>query len=115
MPDFSRDQERQSFRSLFNVFEVVRDQDSDMSISQATVFFWVCLNEGRTQADLRQSLGMPSSTASRSLAALSKMHRLGKEGLDLIEWVECATDRRQKELYLTRKGTALRNRLVSLV
>ena len=115
MPEFSSDQERQTFRSLFNVFEVMRDQDADMSISQATVFFWVCLNEGRTQADLRQNLGMPSSTASRSLAALSKVHRLGKAGLDLIEWTESVTDRRQKELYLTRKGIALRNRLVSFI
>lgn len=113
MPEFSSDQERQSFRNIFNLFEVMRMQNADMSVSQATVFLWVCLNEGRTQADLRQSLGMPSSTASRSLAALSKVHSLGKAGLDLIEWVESPTDRRQKQLYLTRKGIALRNRLVS--
>ncbi|WP_294608287.1 MarR family winged helix-turn-helix transcriptional regulator [uncultured Roseovarius sp.] len=73
-------------------------------IEVTAVLAWVALNEGKTQKQLRDSLGMASSTSSRNLAALSKVHRLGKPGLELIEWHESLEDRRQKLLYLSPKG-----------
>lgn len=104
---------RRALRSLLAALSCVRELDPDVPATQVTCFLWVALNEGRTQVDLRQSLGLPSSTSSRSLAALSKVHRLGKPGLDLIEWVENPEDRRAKLLYLSPKGKALAEKIAT--
>lgn len=104
---------RKQFRTIFNMNSRLREVDADMNINQVAVFMWVALNEGRTQVELRTGLNMASSTSSRCLAALSKVHRLGKPGLDLIEWVENPDDRRAKLLYLTTRGRHLVEALLS--
>ncbi|TMV08681.1 winged helix-turn-helix transcriptional regulator [Ruegeria sediminis] len=109
---FSNDSDRRSFRSIFAVCSKLRDIDENMPLQQALVFLWAALNEGKTQVDLRRDLDMLSSTASRNLAALSKVHRLGKPGLNLIEWVENPEDRRAKLIYLTVKGRQLASKLL---
>ncbi|WP_422049748.1 MarR family winged helix-turn-helix transcriptional regulator [Shimia sp.] len=109
---FASDDKRRDFRSTYNLFQLMRDTEKDMPMSMAAVFAWVALNEGSTQVELRNALDMPSATSSRILAALSKVHRLGKPGHDLIEWVENPEDRRAKLLYLTTKGRALANKMV---
>lgn len=106
------DVNRSQFRSIFQIMSILRDLDADMPINQATCFCWIVLNEGRTQVELRQDLEMASSTSSRSLAALSKVHRLGKPGLDLIEWVENPEDRRAKLLFLSTRGRRLVEQLI---
>lgn len=107
MAVFTNDEDRKSFRIIFKLTEIFRDMDKDIPMSTASVFLWVALNEGGTQRDLRAALDLPSSTASRNLAALSKIHRLGKPGLGLIEWVESPEDRRANLLFLSVKGKAL--------
>lgn len=102
---------RHEIRSLFTLISTFREIDPDMPMTQAICLLRVALNEGRTQVELRQSLNMPSATSSRSLAALSKVYKIGKPGLDLIDWVENPEDRRAKLLYLTPKGRHLIDRL----
>ena len=104
---------RSQFRAIFRLLTEFRELDADMPMNQAVCFAWIALNEGRTQVELRQDLDMASSTSSRSLAALSKVHRLGKPGLNLIEWVENPEDRRAKLLFLTVQGRHLVERLLA--
>lgn len=101
---FVTDTDRRLFRRVFGVLSHLREIESDMPIQQVVVLAWVALNEGKTQKQLRDSLDMASSTSSRNLAALSKVHRLGKPGLGMIDWVDSPEDRRQKLLYLSSKG-----------
>lgn len=110
---FADDTARLKFRSIFSLLSRFRTLDKEMPVQQMLVFCWVALNEGRTQRELCVSLDMPSSTASRNLAALSKVHRLGKEGLGLIEWREDPMDRRSKLLWLTTKGQQTITKLLS--
>lgn len=107
------DTTRRQFRSIFSILQELRELDADMPMNQAVCFAWIALNEGRTQVELRQDLDMASSTSSRSLAALSKVHRLGKPGLNLIEWVENPEDRRAKLLFLTVQGRHLVDKLLA--
>nr|WP_245866582.1 MarR family winged helix-turn-helix transcriptional regulator [Kandeliimicrobium roseum] len=79
----------------------------ETTVQQVQIFSWIALNEGRTQRDLRAALDLPSSSASRNIALLSKLHRLGKPGMSLIEWVDDPEDRRAKLLQLTQKGHSL--------
>ena len=113
MTTFDNDAERRQFRTIYQLIAVFRDVEKDMPMSMAVIFVWVSLNEGKTQVDLRNALGMPSATSSRNLAALSKVHRLGKEGHNLIKWEENPEDRRAKLLYLTTKGKALTKTLLA--
>lgn len=104
----SSDEEgRKQFRVVYKIILTLREIDADMPMNQAICFAWIALNEGRTQVELRQDLDMASSTSSRSLAALSKVHRLGKPGLNLIEWLENPEDRRAKLLFLSARGRNL--------
>lgn len=112
MTTFKTEQDRRAFRSIFNLIGALREVEKDMPMSMAAIFAWVALNEGRTQVEMRQDLVMPSATSSRNLAALSKVHRLGKPGHDLVEWSENPADRRAKLLYLTKTGKALVEKLV---
>lgn len=114
-PTTLTEQTRREARSVFTLISVFRDLDQDMPMTQAICFLWVALNEGRTQVELRQALNMPSATSSRNLAALSKVHRLGKAGHNLIEWAENPEDRRAKLLYLTPKGRAFVETLLATV
>ncbi|GLO74212.1 hypothetical protein MACH18_12920 [Phaeobacter italicus] len=106
------DDNRREIRALFNLITAFRKLDPDMPMTQAICLLWVALNEGRTQVELRQALDMPSATSSRSLAALSKVYKIGKPGLDLIEWVENPEDRRAKLLFLTTKGRKVIDQLL---
>ena len=115
MTIFTNDLDKKQFRSLFNIISTLRDIERDMPMSMAVIFAWIALNEGKTQADLRLALDLPSATSSRNLAALSKVHRLGKPGHNLIEWVESPEDRRAKLLFLTPKGKALVGKLLGLL
>jgi DNA-binding MarR family transcriptional regulator len=95
---------RNRFRSIMTIVNTFRDLDTEMPMQQAMVFLWVAMNEGKTQRDMRGTLDIPSSTASRNLAALSDFHRLGKPGLGLVVFVDHPEDRRSKLLYLSKKG-----------
>ena len=112
MAVFTTDHDRQTFRNLYKVSTILREIEKDMPMTMASIFLWVALNEGGTQADLRLDLDLASSTSSRNLAALSKVHRLGVPGHGLIEWVENPEDRRAKLLFLSTKGKALVGRIM---
>lgn len=86
---------------------------AEMPVQQVLVFCWIALNEGGLQRDLCEALGMRNSTASRNIAALSDVHRLGKAGLGLVTWTESSKDRRAKLLGLTKTGKAFANTLAS--
>jgi DNA-binding MarR family transcriptional regulator len=86
-----------------------------MPVQQQLVLCHVALNEGTTQRDLCQALDMAVSTASRNIASLSEVHRLGKPGLGLVTWIEDVQDRRSKLLMLTPKGRAFVGRLIGTI
>lgn len=109
------DEERRTFRRLNSILHLFRGQDGEMPIQQILTFCWVALNEGGVQRDLCSALDMPHSTASRNIAALSTVHRLGKPGLGLITWVESPDDRRAKLLMLTEKGRAFARQVLDLL
>ena len=79
------------------------------------VFCWIALNEGGLQRDMCDALAIPVSTASRNVAALSEVHRLGKPGLGLVTWTESKQDRRAKLLGLTSTGKMFARSLLSAV
>lgn len=102
--DENSPEDRKNARQLLTILGMFRNISGEMPIQQMQVLVWVALNEGKTQRDLRATLNMASSTSSRSITALSKVHRPGKEGAGLIEFKDDPLDRRAKLLTLTPKG-----------
>lgn len=101
---FRNGEERVAASELLRIFDQLRIIDKDMPVQTMLVLFWVALNEGGLQRDMINDLDMPNSSASRNLSALSKTHRLGTPGLNLIEWKKDIMDRRTKRLALTPLG-----------
>lgn len=98
------EQETGILRSINRIVSMFREADGEMPVQQMAVLCWVSMNEGSTQRDLCAALDMATSTASRNIAALSEVHRLGKPGLGLVAWTDDPFDRRVKRLCLSVKG-----------
>lgn len=74
-----------------------------VTVGQAMTLLTVAERPGITLLDLAERLEMAQSSATRNADVLGSYGRRSKKGMGLLERREGA-DRRQRELYLTRKG-----------
>lgn len=95
-----------TLRKLFRLVEAFRTLDSEMPVQQCATFLYVALNTDNDVSvqSVSKATGQGSSSTSRNIAALSRIVRPGKPGLDLIETRENPYDRRFKTVHLTEKG-----------
>lgn len=100
---------------LIQLMETLRAIDPEMPAQTVLTFLLVADEPDVTMRDLQTRLGLSSAATSRNVAALSKHHRLGKDGADVIEAYEDPTDRRYKRVRLTPKGTALTRRIAQII
>lgn len=86
-----------------------------MPVNQLAVFFEVAsaqaLGSYATTTDIRIKLAMDRRAVSRYLMALGQQGYGGVKGMQLIEFIEGATDKRVKRIALTPKGEELALRL----
>jgi DNA-binding MarR family transcriptional regulator len=90
----------------------VREIDPYIPTQTAECLLVVAVNPGITMQKLSDLTGLAQSSCSRNVAMLSKYHRLGKEGYDLVEAVDDPRERRRKIVYLTRKGQTVVNKIM---
>lgn len=90
--------------SLIKAVDAIRGDAEDMPIQQLQTVLAIALRPGLTMSDLSDAVGMSQASCSRNVAALSRWHRLGKAGVDLVEAIEDPRERRRKIMYLTHKG-----------
>jgi DNA-binding MarR family transcriptional regulator len=95
---------RVSLSKVAAALEEFRKLDAQMPPQMMQTFLWVCVHDGITMKDLADRVGISQSSMSRNVAALSKQHRLGKPGYDLIAATEDPAERRRKIVTLTPKG-----------
>lgn len=70
-------------RTLYQAVQMFRDLDPELQTQTVVCFLLIAdAREDLPMRDLQTALDMPSSSTSRNVAALSKHHRLGREGLD---------------------------------
>lgn len=81
--------------------------DPNMPVQMAAVFLVVARWPGITMTDLAGVVGMSQASCSRNVAALSRQHRLGKSGHDVLEATEDPAERRRKIVRLTPKGETI--------
>ena len=98
---------------LIAVIEITRAEDPVMPIQMLQTFLAVARQPGITMYQLGEILKTSQASCSRNVAALSKWHKFGEPGLDLVEGVEDPVERRRKIIFLTPKGRALVQEILS--
>jgi DNA-binding MarR family transcriptional regulator len=69
-------------------------------------FLAVAKQPGISMQQLGEILKTSQASCSRNVAALGKWHKFDEPGLDLVEAVEDPVERRRKIMFLTSKGRA---------
>lgn len=90
--------------NLIKAVDILRGDSADFPAQQLLTYLAVARQPGITMAALSEAVGMSQASTSRNVSALSKWHRLGHPGFDLVEAVEDPRERRRKIMYLTAKG-----------
>lgn len=88
--------------------ELLAKDYEDLPLLTLVMFLHVCRKPGISLTELEVLIGKSSSTVSRKLASLGKVHRSGtKKGFDLVYLKEDPMDRRTKVAHPTTKGEHL--------
>jgi len=108
----------QELLQQIKVLEEVEKIYPDMKSSVIRTFLMVCVHESITIAELANALGIPQPRISKYLSLLSdRHHKLQRyeDGYDLLYTEVDLEVRSKKRVYLTKKGQALRNRIVKIL
>lgn len=93
----------------------LRKVSADMPMQQLDLYLRIVQRPGIGMDELAPLLGISQSSVSRNVAALSKFHRLGKPGLDLVEVRLDPRDSRRREIWLSPLGKKLADRLSKML
>ena len=101
-------------QKLGKVIEELATVDPEFPMQWALVFQDIALNEGASLRDISERTGISMSVMSRTIGALSNYRRMGKPyGLVLVK--NAKHDRRVKELYLSKKGQKLAEKISKIL
>lgn len=110
-----RQTENKTARRLLSFIEEFGKLDAEMQIQQIAVFLHVMGKPDLTLRELEQATGLSSSSVSRNVSALSKVHRKGTPGHDLLTTYEDPMDRRIKHVKPTPRGIKVYNTLINIL
>lgn len=98
---------------LMAVIEIARADDPVMPIQMLQTFLAIAVQPGISMQQLGEILKTSQASCSRNVAALGKWHKFGEPGHDLVEAVEDPVERRRKIMFLTPKGRARAQEILS--
>ena len=101
--------------AIFHAINLIRELDPDTPGQVVVAFLYVASHNRCHKQALEEELNLSTATASRTCDYLSKQHRLGKPGLDLVRKVPDPSNRRRLELHLTHKGELLAQQLQEII
>lgn len=100
---------------LQRIMQEFRSLDKEMQAQTMLAFLYIAERAGQgidtTVLDVGSYLDLTSASATRNVQALSKVHRYGKNGHNLVFTEENPRRRTEKFIRLTEKGESLRKRL----
>lgn len=98
---------------IISVIEEFRKLEPEIQAQTILTFLLVMQDPGKLSVkDIATRLGLAQSSASRNVAALSKFHRKGRPGHDLVKADENPMDRREKLIHITPKGRRVAESIV---
>ena len=92
---------------LLGVAEIFRELDREVPAQVLAVYLYVASHNGCHSQAMMEDLELTGASASRNTDWLSKKHRLGKPGLNLIRKEVDESNKRRHTLWLTPKGKEL--------
>jgi DNA-binding MarR family transcriptional regulator len=110
------DHERSTLRSVHAALLPIirlRGKTSPISLSLILSLLLVATHEGKTVRELSSLAGITASAASRLLADLSSVNKIGGAGLGLVEQRVDDMDGRYMRSYLSDNGRALVSKIVA--
>lgn len=105
---------RKSAEIFLNLLQELQRIDVEFPLQYAVCFFEISLMEGMSISLLARKTGMPLSTVSRIVGALSNKRQCGKP-FALIEVKISNIGRRRKQLFITPEGRALIQSIQSIL
>lgn len=104
MNNTSSDPETGRIRPLISVMEEFRKLDADIQAQTIIILLQIASKPHLQMRELEEATGLASSSVSRNVAALGRVHRKGRPGLGLVLAYEDQEDRRFKRVHLTSMG-----------
>ncbi len=93
----------EQIKTFLKAMELLRSLDSEFPIQHAISLGIISMNPGLSLTELADKTNLTLSTVSRIIGALSD-HRANGKPFGLVDVKVSKTERRKKELYLTKKG-----------
>ena len=114
-PNLRRKITDEQIERLLKVINLIRLYDREVPAQVLATLFYIGSHNDCHKTALEEDLNFTTASSSRNTDRLSKDHRLGKAGFDLIvKEVEEQKPRRQR-LKLTRKGEDLMNQIKQIL
>ena len=114
-PNLRRTVTDEKIDRLVQVVKQLRLQKREMSAQELATLFYIGSRHNCNKTALEEDLNFTTASSSRNTDKLSKDHRLGKAGYDLIvKEVEQVSPYRQR-LKLTKKGEDLMTQIKSIL
>ena len=114
-PNLRRTVTDEKIDRLVKVFKQLRLQKREMSAQELATLFYIGSRSDCHKTALEQDLNFTTASSSRNTDKLSKVHRLGTAGYDLIvKEIEEEPPRRQR-LRLSKKGEDLMNQIKQIL
>ena len=101
-------------RTILALLRTLQGIDPEFPLQYAICLNEIALDEGLSLTTLAERCGMPLSTVSRVVGALS-CHRQRGNPYELVKVAISATERRKKEISLTPRGRAVIDTLVDIL
>ena len=113
-PNLRRKVTDEKINRLVEVVKQLRLQKREMSAQELATLFYIGSRNNCHKTALEEDLNFTTASSSRNTDKLSKDHRLGKAGLNLIT-KEVEEDSRRQRLRLTKKGEDLMNQIKQIL
>ena len=114
-PNLRRKQTDDRIDRLLKVYNLLRLYDREIPAQVLATLFYIGSHNDCHKTALEEDLNFTTASSSRNTDKLSKNHRLGKAGYDLIvKEVEEVSPYRQR-LKLTKKGEDLMTQIKSIL
>lgn len=105
---------RQELPHFISLLRELQKIDNEFPLQYAICLSEIALDEGLSLTQLAERTGMPLSTVSRLITALSK-HSFGGVSYGLVKVTISPEERRKKQIGLTAKGRAIINGVADII
>ncbi len=100
---------------LQNLLVTLQNEELGMSLVQFAALLTIAREEGQGITEVKDRLGLPKATGTRTITALTERAGPGKEGYGLVDVRFDPMDARRKGLYLNEAGKEFVAKYVNMI